>query len=171
MPTPHQRAPTLTNKSTFATVKDWVDFHQPGDGNKFIAWVQMEGDKLHYGPLHLDSAAYGPPPANKAVGWLGGWLLITKVGPDLGGLIGTGIQGGTQAIPKELTGTAEGIGTVSPATLWQQFLQAFTARALWVRIAEGILGGGLIVVAFAKLGGNSKVGQTATKVGKAVKLL
>lgn len=166
MPTPHQNAPKLTRTSTFATVKDWVDAHKPGAGDTFISYIQALGERRGYGQVDLNSDTYGPPPNNKAVNWLAGWLLIGNLEPELGKLIAGGIAGAARDIPKELAAAGQGIGKLSPGSIWQDVVAQLTARSLWVRIAEGILGLALIIIGVARLGGTSAPVRTAAKAAR-----
>lgn len=62
-------------------------------------------------------------------------------------------------------------GFPTTGNLVQGLFSGATSRAFVVRLVEGLLGGAIIIVAVAKIGGNSKIGQAATKAGKAVKIL
>jgi hypothetical protein len=51
------------------------------------------------------------------------------------------------------------------------FFARLTQGATWLRVAEVVLGAGLIIVALAKLASNTPVGRAAAKAGKAALIL
>jgi len=51
------------------------------------------------------------------------------------------------------------------------FFQRLTQASTWVRIAEGLLGLGLVIVGLAHLASGTAVGRAAAKAGKAAMLL
>lgn len=51
------------------------------------------------------------------------------------------------------------------------FLSRLTSGNTWLRVAEVLLGGGLIIVALAKLASGTAAGQAAKKAGKAALIL
>jgi len=80
---------------------------------------------------------------------------------------GANVLAGTVAAPGILQPgeVAQGAGTAAaaaPSVLG--FLQGLTARELWVRVAEGVLGLALVLVAVAELGKGTGIGKAAKAV-------
>lgn len=91
-----------------------------------------------------------------------------------GGLTAAAAATGT-AENQAITGAAKGAIQI---TSWQQGLEAigrFFAglgqASTWLRVAEVLLGAGIIIVAAAKLASGTSVGQAAQKAGKAAMIL
>src|SRR6185312_5394892 len=80
---------------------------------------------------------------------------------------GANVLAGTVAAPGVFQpgNVAQGAGTVaSGATDYLGFLKGLTARELWVRVAEGVLGLALLLVAVAELGKGTGIGKAAKAV-------
>jgi hypothetical protein len=81
-----------------------------------------------------------------------------------GALIGAGGQSPAAAVANSST-TLTGLAAIG------DFFQRLTQGATWIRIAEGILGLGLIIVGLAKLASGTAVGKAAARAGKAAAIL
>jgi len=179
MSLPKYPAGKPSQKWTFEELVNWANqVMQPGAGDQFIAWVRANNNVPAPYVLDVNKNTFGPGgfgANNTAYAWFTTWVAQGVVGPALGEKLREGIKSGTVLIPKALKGAAEGIGQVPGAQLlsspWGAFANFLTSRSLWIRIAEGVLGGAFILIALTELGGNTKIGHAATKAGKAVKLL
>lgn len=106
------------------------------------------------------------------------WLVST-VGRDMLKVVGEAIGPEQAKIDEQFgEGTASGLGKVAshipglPALAGiADFLGRLTQANTWIRIAEALLGVGLLIVAVAKLAGNTAIGRTAAKAGKAAMIL
>jgi hypothetical protein len=98
-----------------------------------------------------------------------GWLL-TNTGVQLSKTIAEAEGKGLgQAAGETLTGLSAGLNRVSADTTPPSvagILAGLTSRSLWVRIAEVILGGGLVLIALNHVLGNP-AGKAAKVAGKA----
>lgn len=88
------------------------------------------------------------------------------------------VEGLDKAIAAALAGSASLIGKadkiqgLNPFQGWLTgFLGNLTNAHTWERVAQVILGLGLIIVGLAKLASGTAVGKAAMKAGKAVKIL
>ena len=168
MPTPvGTPVPKVTKNSTFDEWVSWLDYKSPGAGEQFLTWV-TDNNSAHTAP-QLTSNTLGPPPNNKAANWVGAWILLGNVGPELGKLIGGGITSGSKDIPKELKGVAEGIGKVPGAKALGslasavEFLSRLEQASTWERVLLVALGGVLLAIGVAKV---TDAVPVATKIAK-----
>src|SRR6185437_13390911 len=164
--------PTVNNNSTFAEWVAWLDYKTPGAGEQFLNWIpqQMPAGSP---PVDVGKNIYGPPPNNKAENWVAAWILLGNVGPELGKLIGLGIESGSKDIPKALKGVAQGIGKVpgakalgglaDPLAGVSDFLSRLEQASTWERVLLIGLGGVLLAIGTAKITGAVPV---ATKIAK-----
>jgi hypothetical protein len=53
-----------------------------------------------------------------------------------------------------------------PDTPWAGLIAALTSRNTWIRVAEVVIGGGLVIVAISHLAANTQAGQTIISAGK-----
>jgi hypothetical protein len=173
---------SITPDSTFTDIAAYLDIQHAGYGTRFLSWVQKHNTVK--APFNPDSDTFGSGPDTRAINWLAAWLLFGDIGPNIGKTIAGGIEkSGTAITTQILPGFAKGVGESPGASALAGagnlvsgagitgFLQSLTARSLWVRIAEGIIGGALIIIAVSKLAGDTSVGRAATKAGKVVRLL
>lgn len=84
--------------------------------------------------------------------------------------------GGTGKLLGELPaaaakGAENAYAKLSPLAAVGDFLSRLTSANTWLRVAEVLLGTALIIVALAKLAGDTPIGRTAAKVGKAAMIL
>jgi hypothetical protein len=80
---------------------------------------------------------------------------------------GANVLAGVTAAPGVLQPgeVAAGAGTAAQAApSITSFLQGLTSRQLWIRLAEGVLGVALILVAVAELGKGTAIGKAAKAV-------
>lgn len=80
---------------------------------------------------------------------------------------GANVLAGTVAAPGIVQpgNVAQGAGTAASAgSSVAGILQGLTARELWVRVAEGVLGLALVLVAVAELGKGTGIGKAAKAV-------
>jgi hypothetical protein len=178
MAAPHYPSGTPGQSWTFNDLANWIDSKYPGGGQQFIDWIRNNNTVPPPYKLNLNSRTFGPGgfgSNNTAYAWFTTWFAQEVVGKGIATNLGKGIQGGAQLIPKALKGAAKGIGDIPGRNILTNPLEALgsflTQRSLWIRVAEGILGGALVIVAVSKLGGESKIGRAATKAGKAAFLL
>lgn len=178
MPVPHFPSGNPNRSWTFANFVNWINSQYPGGGQQFINWIRNNNTVPPPYALNLNSRTFGPGgfgSNNTAYAWFSTWFAQEIVGKGIATKLGQGIQGGSQLIPKALKGAGEGIGQTPGAKLLTNPLSILgdflTQRSLWVRIAEGVLGAGFLVIAAAKIGGNSQVGKTAQAIGSKVKIL
>jgi hypothetical protein len=166
---------------TFQEIVNWQNQQDPGSGDQFLEWVRTHNTVPAPYVLDVNSNTFGPGGLganNHALNWYAAWILLGNVGPGIGKAIGTGINKVGQQIPKSiLPGVAAGIGSVPGAhalsgldaigNFFSQLGQANT----WIRVAEFVIGAGLIIVSIAKLSSGTAVGKAAVSVGKAAAIL
>lgn len=82
--------------------------------------------------------------------------------------IGAGVTGGTNVNVGVAEGAAQGAekaaAELSPTEIWNKVWSVLSSRGTWVRLAEGVLGVALILVAVAELGKGTAVGNAVKKV-------
>ena len=82
--------------------------------------------------------------------------------------VDVGVTGGANVDVGTVEGAAQGaenaVQELSPTELWNKFYAILTSRGTWVRIAEGVLGVALILVAVAELAKGTPVGNAVKKV-------
>ncbi len=100
---------------------------------------------------------------------LGGYL---KSNPGLHGVTSAmmGNPGFTQYAKNQLQGSAGAATNTGLATIGD-FFSKLGQASTWLRVAEVLLGLGLIVVSLAKLAGDTSIGRTATKIATKAALL
>lgn len=168
--------PPLTKNSTFGQVVDWINYKAPGYGQVFIDWVQKNAKITppESDTIDLSSRTFGTPkpppspPGNTAVDWFAAWLLLGNVGPGIGKAIQIGVGSLGQLAEQGLTGTAKGVGQVTPQATFSNFLSGIEQGATWVRVVEVILGIGLLIVGVAALNAgpvSAAAGKIASKAG------
>jgi hypothetical protein len=80
-------------------------------------------------------------------------------------------QAVVQQSPAVVEGAANAGGPLTGLAAIGDFFQRITQANTWIRIAEVVLGFGLIVVGLAQLASGTAAGKTALKAGKAAALL
>lgn len=87
-------------------------------------------------------------------------------------------KGITAAVTGTATATAEagqataaGFSEFSGLAAIGDFFSRLTQASTWIRVAEVLLGAGLIIVAIAKLASDTPIGHAAAKAGKAAMIL
>jgi hypothetical protein len=82
-------------------------------------------------------------------------------------------KGATGAVPYNdyINAGLPGSNPLSGLSAIGDFFSRLTEASTWLRIAEAVLGIGLIIVGLAKLAGDSAIGRAATKAGKAALIL
>jgi hypothetical protein len=107
------------------------------------------------------------------INWNGQSLIKWK-GPFATEAQALAAQHPTQQSPNPLTDAkqaAEHSKTFSGLAAIGDFFSRLTKANTWIRVAEVVLGAGLIIVGLAHLASGTAVGKAATKAGKAVALL
>ena len=151
--------------------------HAPLPGDDFIIFCQKYGNQngRNYGTVNLDSTTYGPPPNNHAVNWLKGYTTIhigegfarfLKYAIEVDGkYTALGVTGAGTGIAKFTQQTNSAINSATGGLLGSgqavaAFLTELSSASLWIRVAEVVIGLGLIIVGLAKL---TQAGQIAKK--------
>ena len=169
-----------TASSTFAQIRDWANTTSPGAGDQFISWVQAENNVPPPFIFSISSNTFGPTgfgTSDRAVDWFAAWLTFGSVGPGIARALQLGISGAGKDIPKLLKGVASGIGQIPGApqlgglSAIGDFFSKLGQANTWIRVAEVLLGLGLIIVGMAKLGSGTAAGKAALKAGKAAAIL
>jgi hypothetical protein len=164
MPSNPQIPPVPGRLATFGQWKAWIDYKAPGEGDKWIAWVQSNAKITppESATVDLSSNQFGsapPPPApprNYASDWFAAWLLLGNVGPGIGKALKLGLGALGQLASEGLTGTAIGIGKVPGAQglgTVGEFLGRLQESSTWVRVAEVALGIVLLAIGVARITG------------------
>lgn len=146
-------AGTLSKNATFAQIANWIDVQAPGQGAAFIAWVQANNTVPPPYAFHLHASTFGPPPNNKATNWLGAWILLGNVGPNLGGIIKAAYSRAGQSIPGQLKAVGSATGsTLTPVTNPLAAIDGLLTNSnMWTRAIEIGLGLLLIAVGVARM--------------------
>ena len=130
----------------------------------YNAWLgngAFNGWQVLSGPFTSEAAAraWSPAPLT-ASDWVAAGVAGVVIGagnePDASTAL---------AVGKSAASTLTGINAIG------DFFQRLTQSHTWIRVAEVLLGLGLIVVGLAKLSSGSAVGKAAVKAGKAAAIL
>jgi hypothetical protein len=93
---------------------------------------------------------------------------LPAIGAITGAALGaaaSGLTGNVTSPSANAIATGETAGT-SVANPLSGLIAALTSRNTWIRIAEGVLGVGLIIAAVSHLAANTNVGNTIIETGK-----
>jgi hypothetical protein len=87
---------------------------------------------------------------------------------SLGNALSAGITGGANVEGAAATGIAKGgiqaVADLSPTNILNKLWGILSSRGTWIRLAEGVIGGALILVAVAELGKGTAIGSAVKKV-------
>lgn len=90
------------------------------------------------------------------------WILTAE-----GKAIATGLQVGLDTGSNIINAIPSALSSISP----DKFLALLTSGSLWIRVAEVILGLGLLIIGVAKLASGTPLGSAALKVGETAAIL
>ena len=91
-------------------------------------------------------------------------ILVEGLDSAIQSGVNTGVAVDTGTVAGAAKGAENAVNTLSPQQWLDKLGKLLTSRGTWVRLAEGVLGIALVLVAVAELGKGTQVGNLAKKV-------